>query len=189
MLVTGGAAMLTATGGHITAGSFGGTIALGGGVTGVSITGGITVTFSTDAMGNRSVVITGTNDNVTVFGQTISGNFTISDNGNGTVNVQISGLSLSLGGGFVMVSGGMANFTIATGAGGDQITGTASGTLSVGGGESSFVTFTGNVTVTLTAASLTVSGTLMIGLPAIGQTLSAQSVSFSRDSTTGALDV
>ena len=190
VLVTGGTASLTESGGHITSGTFGGTIALGGGVSGVSISGSVTVTFTTNSQGTRSVTITGTNDNITVFGQTLSGSFSISDNGNGTVNVQVSGLTLSLGGGFVMVSGGTANFTVATSTSGDQVTGTASGTLSVGSTESSVLNFTGMVTVTVTPTSLTVTGTsIMIGLPAMGQTLTAQSVSFSRDSSTGVLDV
>ena len=77
---------------------------------------------------NGSFTITGMNDMVTVFGQSLSGNFTVSDTGTGTVAVQISGLSLSLGGGLVMVTGGMANFTITKGTGGTpSITGTASG--------------------------------------------------------------
>ena len=127
LMISGGTASLMFANGKIVSGSASGTISLGGGVTGVSISGTVSVTF-----GSGSFTIIGTNDNVTVFGQSLSGGFTISDNGNGTVNVQIAGLSLSLGGGLVMVTGGTANFTIATSSGGDQVTGTASGTVSVG---------------------------------------------------------
>jgi len=186
VLVTGGNATLNETGGHITSGSFGGTVSLGGGVTGVSVGGTVNVTFATDSQGNRTVTITGTNDTVSVFGQTLTGNFTVSDNGNGSVSVQITALSLSLGNGLVTVTNGTANLTVASG---PNITGTASGTLGVGGPISSFLTFTGSVSVTISATGLSVTGTsIQVGLPAFGQTLTAQSISFSRDSTTGALD-
>ena len=84
VLVTGGTASLMFANNKIVGGSASGTVSLGGGVSGVSLSGMVSVVFAA----NGSFTITGMNDMVTVFGQSLSGNFTVSDTGTGTVIVQ-----------------------------------------------------------------------------------------------------
>ena len=175
--VTGGTGSFTLTQGN------------GGGMAGsasgnVSIAGSSNATFAGSysvSVGNGVVKVSGTGDRATIFGQSLSGNFSFTNTGS-SVNLHASSLNLSLGGGLVMVSGGAADFTVTSGG----ILGTASGSLSVGSAESG-VSFSGLVNVALTSTGVTVSGTGCTIL--LGSTSLTGDLAFSRDTLTGALDV
>jgi hypothetical protein len=175
--VTGGTGSFTLTSGTTggMSGSATGNVAIAGS-SNTSFTGNYGVT-----VGNGAVQVSGTNDRATIFGQSLSGNFSFTNNGS-SVNLHASSLNLSLGGGLVLVSGGAANFTVTQGA----ITGTASGTLSAGSSETG-VSFGGLVTVAVTTAGVTVSGTGCT--VTLGSTNLTADLVFSKDITTGALDV
>jgi hypothetical protein len=161
----------------------------GGGMSGsasgnVSIVGSSNATFTGNysvAVGNGAVKVSGTGDRATIFGQSLTGNFSFTSTG-GSVDLHASSLNLSLGGGLVMVSGGAADFNVSQGA----ITGTASGSLSVGSAESG-VSFSGLVSVAMTSTGVTVSGTGCT--VTMGSLHLTSNLVFSRDSSTGALDV
>ncbi len=175
--VTGGTGSFT-----LTSGSTGG---MSGSATGnVAISGSSNTSFTGNygvTVGGGVVKVSGTNDRATIFGQSLSGNFSFTNNGS-SVNLHASSLNVSLGGGLVLVSGGAADFTVTQGA----ITGTASGTLSAGSSETG-VSLGGLVTVTVTSTGVTVSGTGCT--VTLGSTNLTADLVFSKDTTTGALDV
>ena len=88
---------------------------------GVGISGDVAVHFSPTA-----ITVAGTNDAITVLGQTIRGGFSFVDNGDGSVTVAVTGLGLSLGNA-ISLSGGSARFNLARAG----IKGTGSGTVNV----------------------------------------------------------
>ncbi len=175
--VTGGTGSFT-----LTSGSAGG---MSGSATGnVAIIGSSNTSFTGNygvTVGGGVVKVSGTNDRATIFGQSLSGNFSFTNNGS-SVNLHASSLNLSLGGGLVLVSGGAADFTVSQGA----ITGTASGTLSAGSSEAG-VSFGGLVTVAVTSTGVTVWGTGCT--VTLGSTHLTADLVFSKDTITGALDV
>ena len=120
--VTGGSATLTSTGGKLT-GDVTGTVAAS--AAGVSVSGNVTVHFTPTA-----VTVVGTDDALTILGQTIRGSFGFVDAGDGSVTVNVSGLGLSLGTA-ASLSGGAASFTL--GRGGLKGTGSANVSVSAPG--------------------------------------------------------
>ena len=177
VLVTGGSATLSATGGHITSGTVDGTISLGGSLSpNLSLTGDVAVTF-TQSGSTRSWSISGNNLSLSVFGQTLSGSFTISDDGMGNIQIQIAGLTPFAGQCAEPHAAAPPTFTISSAG----IVGTGSATVSVTLPNPNLLSFTStvgisinttagnqNVLVTLgsaddTPASLTVAGQTISG--------------------------
>jgi hypothetical protein len=172
-------------------GSFVLTTGASGGMTGsasgnVSITGlGNSIQFGGSysvSVGNGTTSVSGTGDSLTLFGQTLIGNFSFTKTST-SVDLHINSLNLSLGGGLLQVTGGAADLTVdSTG-----ITGDASGNLGIGSSETGF-TISGDVSVVFSPTSLTVEDdNAQVTLSGI--TLSADKLIFSRDSTTGDLSV
>lgn len=133
------------------------------------------------SVGNNTVSVAGTGTYLNIFGQKISGNFSFTKTSS-AVDFHVNSLNLNLGNGLVLVTGGAADFTIASGG----ITGSASGTLSVGGALTG-VGFGGTVSVVISPTSLNVIGT-NTQITVAGLTLTADQITFSHDSSTGALD-
>ncbi len=168
--------MLTRGGGGGMSGSASGNISIAGASADVQFGGNYSV-----AVGGGAVKVTGTGDTLTLFGQTLSGNFSFTQ-APGAVSLHVNSLNLSLGSGLVMVTGGAADLAITNGA----VSGSASGTLSVGGGESG-VGFGGTVMAVFGAGGVSVTGT-GIEIDIAGQKLTGD-VAFSRDTATGILAV
>jgi len=174
--VTAGSGSFTFPSGGGISGTASGTIAIASGSSNIQFTGSFQVSVSPSG-----VSVSGTGDTLAFFGQTISGNFSFTQSGT-SADLHIDSLNMSLGGGLVMVTGGAADFTVA----GGNITGTATGALSIG--SATGLSLSGTVTVTLSATGVSVAGTgisVTVGsLPALTGDLT-----FTRDSTTGAIDV
>ena len=136
----GSGALLVSSGG--VAGTFTGTIALN--VPGVSISGTLSVQVNTSTqavpstqftVGGQSVVVnlpagqfiqvSGTGVQISVLGQTLSGNFTLSS-ASGTTTLVVSNASLVLAGGAVSVTGVGGNVTLDAGGAKGNITGSLS---------------------------------------------------------------
>lgn len=102
--ITGGNATFAYAGGKIS-GIASGSVSLNG-VPGLSLSGNVTLNFTPTTLS-----VSGTADTLTVLGQTLAGDFTFADNGDGTIAVGVQNLSLSLAH-VVSISGGQANFTL-----------------------------------------------------------------------------
>ena len=174
--VTGGSGTFSLVKGSGMTGTAGGNVSITGVGSDVAFAGNYQVT-----VGNNAVKVAGTGDTLTLFGQTLAGNFSFAQQG-AIVDLHVNSLNLSLGNGLVLVTGGAADFTLANGG----VTGTASGTLSVGSTETG-VRFSGAVTVTVTPANVVVTGN-NVALTIGGTQLSAN-VGFSQDRASGALAV
>ena len=162
--IVGGSAMLDDVGGKLS-GTVSGMVTSNG-IPGVSLSGNVMLAFTPS-----SLTVTGTNDTITVLGQTLSGNFTIADDGNGTVDVSVSDLSLMLAN-TVSITNGTADFTIGSSGAAKGIVGTGSGNVSVNlpgvsfggafgiaidttGGHSIFTVAANPMTITIAGQSLT----------------------------------
>ncbi|MDB5294675.1 MAG: hypothetical protein JWO31_658, partial [Phycisphaerales bacterium] len=155
-------------------GSASGDVAVDGGSADIAFGGTYEV-----SVGGGAVKVTGTGATLTLFGQTISGDFAFAKVGT-AVELHVNGLILSLGDGLVGVTGGAADLVVGNGG----VTGAATGTLSVGS-DLSGVSFGGTVSVAFTPTALAVTGT-GVQLTVAGQTLSAD-LAFARDSASGLL--
>ena len=175
--VADGTGTFTLVRGGAMTGTAGGTVAIAGASDNVRFGGLYSV-----SVGNNAVKVAGTGASLTMFGQTLTGNFAFAKQADATVNLHVSALNLSLGNGLVNVTGGACDFTLANGG----ITGTAAGTLAVGS-TSAGVGFAGAVTVNVRPTAVDVVGrgvTFTVG----GTRLSAD-VDFSQDRASGALAV
>lgn len=121
--VTGGSADFGYSGGKLT-GSASGMLMLNG-VPGVSLGGNVTITFTP-----TTISVVGTGMSLTVLGQTLSGNFSFVDNGDGTIQLGATNLSVSLADS-VSLTGGTASFTLGKTGANAGFKGTGSGNLSV----------------------------------------------------------
>ena len=162
--ITGGSAELDDIGGKLS-GTVSGMVSTNG-IPGLSLSGNVSLTFTP-----TTLTVTGTNDTLTVLGQTLSGDFSFTDNGGGTVEVGVSNLSLMLAN-TVSITNGTANFTIGSsgaakgiaGSGTADVTVTVPGVsfggtfgiqIDTTGGKSVFTVAANPMTITIAGQSLT----------------------------------
>ncbi|HEY1684279.1 MAG TPA: hypothetical protein VGG19_05925, partial [Tepidisphaeraceae bacterium] len=165
LTITGGQAKLN-TDGHTLSGSAIGTVMLNG-VPDVSLSGTVSLDFTPS-----SLSVTGTDMNLSVLGQTLSGDFSFSDNGDGTIKVGVDHLNLSLAGGVVSVTDGSGDFEIGSEGAEKGIKGTASAQVAINVPDVSFASdLSLNIDTTNNQSTFVISGNPVV-LNFAGQSLS-----------------
>lgn len=142
-----------------------------------SFSGGLAVGF-----GSTSLTLSGTNDVLTIGDESISGSFSITDDGAGTLTISATDVSANLGGGLVTVDGASLSVTATSG----SVVGTFTGEISAGAGLTA-ASFSGQVTVTIAPDAISASGT-NDHFTVNGQTFDAD-FTFSKDSQGLALGI